>query len=255
MDLVSQVLSGNDDFLSTLPSELLFRVALQLDFLDIQRLCRVSRVFRQLCQDDYFWLTLYRRDISKLRSPPASTSVRQSYQRIMTQFSKLRSDPALVEASRHGYERLVNKILQKTYTPNRAILNQSLVQASVGGHGDIVNQMLQRGANEYNWAMLGAAQGGHLDIVNQLIKRGANEYNWAMVEAAQGGHQDIVNQMLDFGATDYNGAMAEAAEGGHTEIVKQMLDLGATNYNQAMANAKEYGHQDIVNLIQKYQSP
>jgi hypothetical protein len=59
MDPVSIVLSGNDQLLSTLPYELLFRIATHLDYPDIVRLCRVSRIFHQVCQDDYFWTILY----------------------------------------------------------------------------------------------------------------------------------------------------------------------------------------------------
>jgi hypothetical protein len=251
---MAQVLSGNDDFLSALPYELLFRIALQLDFPDIQRLCRVSQVFNELCQDDYFWLSLYRRDISQVRPPPATILVRQSYQRIMTQFSHLKPDVALFEASRYGYERLVNSILQTIPSPDRFTLNVTMDRAAEGGHGDIVNQMLQLGARDYNLTMARAAEGGHQDIVNQMLRLGATDYNWAMAEAARWGHQEIINQMLKLGATDYNYAMDRAAIGGYRDIVKQMLDLGANNYTVAIADANSQGYQNIVDLIRTYQS-
>jgi hypothetical protein len=192
MDLVSQVLSGNYTFLSSLPYELLFRIALQLDLPNIQRLCRVSQVFRELCQDEYFWLTLYRRDISRVRLPPATTSVRQSYQQIMAQFSpwsnqtrsaglgsgfppsaagplsSLLQTENLIEASRHGYEQLVNSILQTIPSPDRFTLNRAMAEASRGGHQDIVKQMLDLGANNYTWSMAVATAEGHQDIRNLI---------------------------------------------------------------------------------------
>jgi hypothetical protein len=254
MDLISQVRSGNDAFLAALPYELLFRIALQLDLPDIQRLCRVSQVFNELCQDDYFWLSLYRRDISQVRPPSVTTSARQSYQQIMTQFSNLQPNQALVEASYHGYDRLVKKILEQITTPSPTILNEVMASASRGGHRDIVNQMLNRGADDYNSAMAWAARGGHDDIVNQMLNLGANSYNGAMAWAARGGHRDIINQMLDLGANDYNWTMIEAAEGDHEDIVKQMLDLGANNYRLGIIAARRSRHPEIINLIRQYQS-
>jgi hypothetical protein len=50
MDPVSMVLSKKDDRLSTLPYELLFKIATHLDYPDIARLGRVSRIFHQVCQ-------------------------------------------------------------------------------------------------------------------------------------------------------------------------------------------------------------
>ena len=51
---------------------------------------------------------------------------------------------------------------------------------------------------------LAAPLGGHRDIVERMLNLGANDYNRSMVVAAGGGHRDIVERMLNLGANDYN---------------------------------------------------
>jgi len=41
--------------------------------------------------------------------------------------------------------------------------------------------------------MLGAAEGGHRDLVDFFISKGANDWNLAMYYAALGGHRDLVD--------------------------------------------------------------
>ena len=48
---------------------------------------------------------------------------------------------------------------------------------------------------DYNWAMVEAVEGGHKDIVQMMLDLGADDYKWAMRSAAGGGHDEIV-QML-----------------------------------------------------------
>ena len=54
--------------------------------------------------------------------------------------------------------------------------------AAYRGHKDIVNDMIQRGVNNYDQIAWCAAYGGHKDIVNDMIQRGSEK-------AAEGGHE------------------------------------------------------------------
>jgi len=40
--------------------------------------------------------------------------------------------------------------------------------------------------------MQGAAQGGHKDLIEWFISKGADDWNWGMERAAQGGHKELV---------------------------------------------------------------
>jgi ankyrin repeat protein len=152
---------------------------------------------------------------------------------------------ALISATSGGHRDLVNELIRRGAND----YNGALLKAAEKGYTDIVNDMVSHGANDYNEALLRAVFGGHRDIVNYIISRGANAFNEAMELAAINGHQDIIDDMLQHGATSYNETMVEAARNGFPGIVNQMIDLGANDYNRAMANAAYYGHSEIVNRM------
>jgi ankyrin repeat protein len=152
---------------------------------------------------------------------------------------------ALISATSGGHRDLVNELIHRGAND----YNGALLEAAGEGYADIVTDMVSRGANDYNEALLRAAYSGHQDIVDYIISRGANAFNEAMELAAINGHQDIINDMLQHGATSYNETMVEAARNGFPAIVNQMIDLGANDYNRAMANAAYYGHSEIVNRM------
>ena len=52
--------------------------------------------------------------------------------------------------------------------------------------------------NIYNEAMAWAADGGHLEIVEKMIKKGAFDFNLAMAYAARGGQMKIVKYLKQF---------------------------------------------------------
>ena len=84
-----------------------------------------------------------------------------------------------------------------------------------------------------------AASGGHIDIVDRMIELGANDYNRAMWSAAGGGFSD---GSFEDGIFPQN----------HIDIVKRMLELGANNYNNAIFKAEQGGNWVIVKLIENF---
>jgi ankyrin repeat protein len=68
--------------------------------------------------------------------------------------------------------------------------------------------------------MAAAAEGGQREVVEFMIELGADDYNKAMVLAAWGGHKEIVKMMLELGAKNYNRSMASAARSEHDDIAE-----------------------------------
>ena len=63
--------------------------------------------------------------------------------------------------------------------------------------------ILTRGANVNTIAVL-AAEGGHKDIVDDMLARGAKDFYIIAYNAAVSGHKDVVDDMIARGAKDSN---------------------------------------------------
>ena len=80
--------------------------------------------------------------------------------------------------------------------------------------------------DEVNCILYNAAGAGDERLVRQMLDRGANNFNWAMAYAARNGHLSIVQLMLDQGANDYNRAIFDTARNGHLSIVELITEKG-----------------------------
>lgn len=151
-------------------------------------------------------------------------------------------------------------------------LNDVLVQVTKRGYSDLVERLIQAGA-QVNYsvrpyrrtALEIAAEAGYLDIVEMLLHAGVDLYPGYLGEsslqaAIRGGHPDIVERLLQAGA-DPNlelfgyFPLQVAAEGGHLDIVERLLQAGAeVNIDDrgglsALEVASANGHMDIVERL------
>ncbi len=100
-----------------------------------------------------------------------------------------------------------------------------------------------------HWGLIGACEGGHLELVNMMLELGAQNYYEAIFYACKGGNIDIINIIFNSGVNDYNRGLYGACEGGHIEVVKMMILLGANNYNEGLRRACSYKHIEIAKLM------
>lgn len=151
---------------------------------------------------------------------------------------------------------LMENFRKHNYTrryPFHENIDYCLRNAAEHKHTDIVYIMLERGATDYNNAMINASRAGDLIIVKLMIDRGAKCFNWAMNSAAVEGHLEIIQLMLECGADDYANPLSNAAYKGHIEIVKLLMEREAKFKNLALYEAAGGGHLEIVKmLISKY---
>ena len=78
--------------------------------------------------------------------------------------------------------------------------DKGLEEACLGGHRDLVDVMIEKGAHEWNWGLNRALFGGHRDLVDLMIIKGANDWNRGLSGACEGGHRDLVDLMILKGA-------------------------------------------------------
>ena len=121
--------------------------------------------------------------------------------------------------------------------------------AAEGGHMDLVEKMLEEGA-EPTKGFEGAAEGGQLEIAQLLLRKGAYMHD-SIKLAAKGGHIELVKLILDNSKNfelDVSDGLHSAAEGGHMDIIKLLLDKGG-NPNDALESTARNGHIDILKLL------
>lgn len=103
-------------------------------------------------------------------------------------------------------------------------LSNSLWYPCRYGRLKIVNLLIRRGVDDYNYGLYCACLGGHLKIAEFMIEKGADKYNYALEGACKGGHLELVKLLIENGANDWAWGLSVACRYGHTEIIKLMTN-------------------------------
>ena len=90
---------------------------------------------------------------------------------------------------------------------------------------------------------------GHKDILYEMINRGANNFNSIALIAAYYGHKDILYDMINRGVTNFNNIALIAAFDNFKCIVIDMINRGANNFDEIYEIAEKYNNHDIVNYL------
>ncbi len=85
--------------------------------------------------------------------------------------------------------------------------------------------------NSYSNDLILACEGGHMELVQLMIEKGATNWDSGLKCACKGGHMEIVKLMIEKGANDWHKGFEGACKGGHMEIVKLMIEKGAKDWN------------------------
>ncbi|KAJ7789050.1 ankyrin repeat-containing domain protein, partial [Mycena olivaceomarginata] len=172
----------------------------------------------------------------------------------------------LEATSRGGNVNITKLLLDKGVRPDGRAL-----RAAVGhGHSAIVDLLLEQGAevNDFSLAQSFnvAIKGGFVDIVDFLLQAGANpnadvEYwhDTGLEVAVNTGNKYIVQMLLDHGAEQSPFVLILAARQGNVEIVQLLLQkvieiYGTTisHFGWALKAARGGGHEAVVDLLQRY---
>ena len=93
-------------------------------------------------------------------------------------------------------------------------LAESLIDASLNGHVEVVEALLAKGADinaktKIGWtALIGASLKGHVEVVKLLLAKGADinatteDGRTALMAASSKGHQEVVNLLKAHGAKE-----------------------------------------------------
>ena len=182
-----------------------------LSMLSVDKKFNDPKFFQQVLENKYPLLVKYKYETQKWK---------RFYIDMVYCISKIEEEHGISYYSVDGYNPKEHCNQNK-----QRIINSIMLKAAKGGQKDIINLMIEKGADVFDRAMAYAAKGGYKDIVNLMIEKGATGFNRAMRFAAYGGYKDIVNLMIKKGANHFDWAMANAATGGHKDIVEYLRSL------------------------------
>jgi hypothetical protein len=169
----------------------------------------------------------------------------------------------LYKACKTGFIEIVELIINKRWVHGgiewNVEWNAGLGGACKGGHVDIINFMISKGADSgCSFAIYKACEGGHIDIIKMMIKitikqNGISNSCWwlnqSLYLACKKGHIEVVNLIIEKGANNLDFGLIGACTGGHVDVAKMMLEKGATNLNTALQKACEEGRIEVVDFL------
>jgi ankyrin repeat protein len=125
-----------------------------------------------------------------------------------------------------------------------------MIQACYSGDIKKVNRLIDYcSLDTINEGLQGACHGGHKNLVDFLISKGANDWGRGLYGACQGGHRELVELMISKGASSWDWGLGGACEGGHRELIDLMISKGSNDLNTGLWHAHHYGHIDICELM------
>lgn len=137
--------------------------------------------------------------------------------------------------------------------------------ACLSGRSEIVDLIAAHGAavweanniqqKIWNMCLEYACEGGHRDLIELMIERGANNWNDGIEHACLGGHLDIVKLMMEYGAQLDGKCICYALEGGNREIVNLILERTYSGSITSRASLVESvcrgGNMDLLLMLFK----
>ena len=86
------------------------------------------------------------------------------------------------------------------YTQYKFNVNYGIGYAGKSGSMELIQLMIEKGANDWNLGLRYACLGGSMEIVQLMIDKGANNWYWCLESACKGGSMEIVQLMIEKGA-------------------------------------------------------
>ena len=133
--------------------------------------------------------------------------------------------------------------------------SEQLFYSCMHGLRNILNLLIEHGANDWDSGFRGACAGGHLDLVKLMINKGATFIDNGFLNACEHGHLEIVEMLfgLVYNINDsfnicLNLGLYAASIGGHINIINLLISKGA-NLADCLIRACRFGDIDIVKIM------
>ena len=167
------------------------------------------------------------------------------------------ADPILIQsvaelAARRGKRRIVDYLLDNKKIDLTGVAFSAIEGNETGIFDDVVKRGFRR--DLYNDALLLAARNGSNQIIDRLVNLGANNLNAALMEAVEEGKFRTVNQLIDLGANRLNEALLQASYRGYIKTIELLIEKGANNLQEALKIAVDNNQNEAAKVIMSYLS-
>lgn len=160
-----------------------------------------------------------------------------------------------------------------------ASVNYGLKGACEGGHKDIAEMMINKGAVCWNFALWGACEYGHIEMAQMIIDKGGDKivvhngvitdgWAWAFEIACDKGYTELVHMMIKYGSvywnskgivytkSVYDAGLCITCKCGHVELTQQLIEMGANDWSKALRYACEGGQTELaLQMIERGANP
>lgn len=158
---------------------------------------------------------------------------------------------ALELASEGGHGKCVDALIDNGANS----FHNALYFTAVEGHTECMRVLLSKGSpietKQLNENLNDAAYKGHADILQLLIDYGANDLNQATWTSALRGHSECLRVLLRNGANELEEPLNGAAMKGHTECLKILLDSGAKDLKIPLSIAEKHKRTECQRILRE----
>lgn len=134
----------------------------------------------------------------------------------------------------------------------------ALKGAADRGNARLVGILLAKNPEvRLNWPLWGAAKRGHKEVVELLVDKGANDFNWSVQGAIENGHSELAGWLVDKakqsgGHVDLEYALHLAIVAGDLEGVKMCVDKGAIDIKEALYTASRMPRSSVAYEVVRF---
>ena len=158
---------------------------------------------------------------------------------------------ALELASEGGHAKCVDVLIDNGANS----FHDALYFTAIEGHTECMRILLSKGspieAKQLNGNLNDAAYKGNADILQLLIDHGANDLNQATWTSALRGHSECLRVLIRNGAKELEEPLNGAAMKGHTECLKILMDSGANDLKIPLSIAEKHNRIECQQILRE----
>lgn len=143
----------------------------------------------------------------------------------------------------------LTKVQQLPPDDSTDYLNCGLARSCNAGHLPIVEFLISKGANDWNWGLENACENGNLAIVELMIAKGADNWSAGWEHACYYGHIQIIELLRKKGMNSWNFGLSQACMAGNRELVNLMISKGANDWALGLESACLHNNLEIAEFM------